>query len=165
MTRLEKLKKEYDELIERCNKILIKMSKEEAKSKIWKPEHDEQYFVITSTGSPAIYSWNNDTIDKGYYRIGNCFKTEENAIATLEKIEIYTELKRLAEEINTEPINWKNKYQYKFEISYSFSERKLVQDWWQTIKKTGIYSTNQSFLEIAIERIGEEKLLKLFKED
>lgn len=55
----------------------------------WKPIEDTEYFNIVITGSgPQIiqYTWKNDTIDRNSYKLGNCFKTIEEAEAKLEKI-------------------------------------------------------------------------------
>lgn len=97
-------------------------------------------------------------------KIGNCFKTKAEAEAVLEKIKIYTQLKRLAEEINTEPIDWGNGKQRKYCIICN-EDNILAKTWDIKIRTVGnVHSTNENFLDIALERIGEENLLKLFKE-
>lgn len=55
----------------------------------WKPMEDTTYFNILITGGVTQiipYTWRNDTIDRNLYKLGNCFKTKEEAEAKLEQI-------------------------------------------------------------------------------
>ena len=55
----------------------------------WKPIEDTKYFHIIITGSIAQiddYIWNNDEVDRDLYKLGNCFKTKEEAEAKLKQI-------------------------------------------------------------------------------
>ena len=121
--------------------------------------------MIEADGEVREYTWYDDGCDEKCYTIGNCFKTREEAEKAEEKAKIYTQLKRLAEEINTEPVDWNNGGQLKFRISYDWDDGVLFQENNHSIQnQCAIYCTNRDYLEIAIERIGEENLLKLFKE-
>lgn len=157
MDKLEELKKKYKELGEEIEKL-------ENESKVWKPENGEQYWYLTSDGDMDVDDWGDWECDNARYEIGNCFKTETEAEVMLEKFQIYTELKRLAEEINIEPIDWDNFRQNKYRIKYNNCDKRLECEYMSYIQHFGIYSTNPDFLEIALERIGRDRLLKLFKE-
>ncbi|MBQ8298423.1 MAG: hypothetical protein IJX99_01105 [Clostridia bacterium] len=157
MDKLQELKKKYKELGEEIERL-------ENQGKVWTPKVSEKYWCIIPSGYVDFDTWANNCLDIDRYQIGNCFKTKEEAEKVVEKMEIYTELKRLAEEINTEPIEWVKPEQRKYYISYD-REGKLEGTWLTNLRgATEIYSTNKDFLKIAKERIGEEKLLKLFRE-
>lgn len=159
--RLQELEKKYEELGEEIEKLKA----EENNAKGWKPEYEESYWTVGSDGDIWHDTWLDVDEDEANYEMGNCFKTEVEGVAVVEKIKIYTELKRLAEEINIEPVDWKNKEQVKNYICYNHSFKKLVGVSIKAQQDMGIiYSTNRAFLDIAKKRIGEEKLLKLFKE-
>lgn len=156
-----------EELEQQAKAILEEIEKLKKEEKVWKPKDDEKIFIVSGNGNVESfhfcesYNWN-----KGYLKMGNYFKTKEEAAKVAEKVKIYTQLKRLAEEINTEPIDWKGMKHNKTAISYNHNIGALEQvtlGWTQEIGQ--IYCTNLDFLEIAKKRIGEENLLKLFKEE
>lgn len=158
MSKLEELEKKYKELGEEIERL-------KNEGKVWKPKEDEDYWVIEPDGDVFGSNWDDCPQERAMYSMGNCFKTEEEAEAMAEKIKIYTELKRLAEEINTEPIDWGNVNQIKHYIMYDEGEKRFEQYMAFEVYGAGnIYSTNKDFLEIAKQRIGEDRLLKLFKE-
>lgn len=158
MNRLEELKQKYKELGEEIEKL-------EKQGKVWKPEKEESYYTIYSDGAFDRATWHDSIPGNKRYAIGNCFRTKEEAEATVEKLKIYTQLKRLAEEINTEPVDTKSPVKNRYHICLSTSQRGLTLVTTSCWVHTGvIYSTNKDFLDIAKERIGEENLLKLFEE-
>ncbi|MBQ8043090.1 MAG: hypothetical protein IJ272_02935 [Clostridia bacterium] len=156
--RLQELKKKYKELGEEIERL-------ENQGKVWAPKVSEKYWCITPSGYVDFDTWANNCLDIDRYQMGNCFKTKEEAEKVIEKMEIYTQLKRLAEEINTEPIDWGDSTQKKHRIFYDWDERELLTDNNNVFQMMGtIYCTSKEFLDIAKERIGEDRLLKLFKE-
>ena len=54
----------------------------------WEPKKGESYFSILLRQIPEIahYSWTGDSLDMNFYKMGNCFKTEEEVVAKLEQI-------------------------------------------------------------------------------
>lgn len=159
MNKLKELEQKYKELGEEIERL-------KNQGKVWKPEKGEDYMHLSSTGLLCRDSWGDYGEDEARYGIGNCFRTKEEAEAMAEKIKIYTQLKRLAEEINTEPIDWNNQHQNKYSFFY---EEGMLEPFQQYLalrckEMCVIFSTNRDFLKIAKERIGEENLLKLFKE-
>lgn len=162
MNKIEELEKQAKSILEEIEKL---KKEEKVESKVWKPKENETYFVICLDGEVGESVWENTEIDEKLYEIGNCFNTYKEAEKAVEKAKIYTQLKRLAEEINTEPIDWENREQTKYYIGIDLTSNKLHQYWGSIVKEFGqIYCTNKNFLDIALERIGEENLLKLFKE-
>ncbi len=55
----------------------------------WKPEVDEEYWFLTPSGDVDVYLWRNDKIDHGFYKFGNCFKTEKQAKAAAKGVKEY----------------------------------------------------------------------------
>lgn len=87
----------------------------------------------------------------------------ENDFLTYKSIK--RELQDLADELNkVKPINWSDGSQAKFSINFDFTVKELGLSYTYRLKELGIYSTDKYFLERAKERIGEERLIKLFKE-
>lgn len=75
------------------------------------------------------------------------------------------ELQELADELNeAEPINWENCQQRKYCIIFDFRNNILDCPYNYSFRSLSIYSTDERFLEKAKERIGEDRLIKLFKE-
>lgn len=75
------------------------------------------------------------------------------------------ELQALADELNeAEPIDWRDRSQAKYSINLDSVNKELGLSYTYRLKGLNIYSTDEEFLKKAKERIGEERLIKLFKE-
>lgn len=75
------------------------------------------------------------------------------------------ELQDLADELNkVKPIDWRDRSQAKYSINLDSVNKELGLSYTYRLKGLNIYSTNEEFLKKAKERIGEERLIKLFKE-
>lgn len=75
------------------------------------------------------------------------------------------ELQALADELNeAEPIDWRDRSQAKYSINFDSVNEELGLSYTYRLKELNIYSTDKEFLKKAKERIGEERLIKLFKE-
>ena len=55
------------------------------KRKPWKPKEGESYYIVETNGSIGVEEWWAETIDMNYYKIGNCYRTSEEAEANHEK--------------------------------------------------------------------------------
>lgn len=51
-------------------------------TKKWKPRKHQRYWVVnlSSVSGAWCYTWDGDSLDNRFYDIGNCFKTEAEAI-------------------------------------------------------------------------------------
>ena len=106
--KIEELENKIKELKEELEKL-----KEEKKNKRWRAERDESYYFIDSNGE--VYSTADSlNFDKVRYYIHNYFKTEAEAQTVADNIKTHIELMELAEELNTEPIDWKKVYKKYF---------------------------------------------------
>ena len=49
------------------------------KRKPWKPKLDEEYYYVDETGYACSDPWVDSAFDFVFYKIGNCYKTKEDA--------------------------------------------------------------------------------------
>lgn len=162
MQNLEELKKKYEEL----GKEIERLEKEK-ENKRWRATNDIRYFILDSWGRIISVTDVLDPSDEFRYKTRNYFKTHEEAQRYLDNLNTYYDLMDLAEELNNgEKVNWNDMIQSKYYIYYNFNTDKLQQTSMSYIKNVGqIYSLNENFLDIALKRIGKERLEKLFKEE
>lgn len=163
MDNLEDLKKQISELQSKVAK-LENESKEEKKGKRWRAKMNDTYFYINDAGYVDVSHENNDSFDKYRFKTRNYFKTEEEAEEYQEVINTYYDLMDLAEELNNgEKIDWNDNQQCKYTIYYSFKCDTLDDGIAYVGKEFGqIYCLDGDFVEKAIEKIGKDKLIKLF---
>lgn len=55
------------------------------KRKPWKPKFEEEYFSVGVDGTTESGVWLNDFLDHSLYKIGNCYRTIEEARANRSK--------------------------------------------------------------------------------
>ena len=65
-----------------------------SKSKSYRPEMNDDYFTIEDDGTVYCFEYTFCTYDEVNYENGNCFKTEEEALAHKEKVDKTWKLKR-----------------------------------------------------------------------
>lgn len=131
-----------------------------SKGMVWKPEYDEWYFYVSGYGVIGSNVWINDYTDNGYYEIGNCFKTEEEAKFALEKTKVEAELCRFAEKNNEYEIDWKDEDQEKWFIYY-YSDKICPYQTYSTMRND-IYFSSKEIAKQAVDNIGEERLKKYY---
>ena len=80
----------------------------------WKPTKGDEYWSIYNNGDIDKSTWNDDDTDKERYRMGNCYRTEEDA-KHAKKVQIArTRIKRSS---NFKP-DWNDRDQAKWYVSY-----------------------------------------------
>ena len=162
MKNLEELKKKYEEL----GKEIKRLEKEKS-CKRWRAKLRENYYCVGKTGDIVILTDEFGGYDNFAYQTRNYFKTREEAQRHLDNINTYYDLMDLAEELNEgEEIDWENLHQIKYSITYDTDDKKIFSTSNNVIKNLGrIYCLNKNFLEVAKQKIGEERLESLFKEE
>lgn len=151
---------------------LVKKSTEE-KPKVWKPKDDEEYYYILPNGNVSheskfykpLYAnhYKNYLSNKeGRYSIGNCYRTEKEALFALEKLKVIAELKRFAQERN-DKIYWNNG-SWKYCIAYDYTANKVIYMSAMTSKRNDIYFTSEEIAQQAIKTIGADRLKKYYFE-
>ena len=161
MQNLEELKKKYEELGKEIEEL--EKQKENIRRRA---DYGEKYYIISTSGTIITSREENDEVDNLRYKTRNYFKTEEEAEKYLDNLNTYYDLMDLAKELNNgEEIDWGDFKQYKYYIYYNFMEGlKLCPA--HVVKDLGqIYCLNPNFLFIALKRIGEKRLKKLFEEN
>lgn len=103
---------------------------------------------------------------KYYVSTGQLFFSEKAREEAIFKMEIETKLKNIAERLNAgKNIDWNDMNQEKFGLYYNFEEEELYLLVVYYRKSQGvIYCLDQKFLEVVKQEIGEENLIKYFKE-
>ena len=164
MDNLEEIKKELSDLQSKVAKIENE-SKEEKKGKRWRAEINDTYFYIDDTGYSDYSHEDKEYADDFRYKTRNYFKSEEEAEEYREVMNTYYDLMDLAEELNNgEKIDWNDNQQCKYTIFYDFEDNFLNRNNAYVCKEFGqIYCLDGDFVEKAIEKIGEDRLKKLFK--
>lgn len=163
MDNLEDLKKQISELQSKVAKIENEI-KEEKKGKRWRARINNPYFYVDDFGEVDGCHEYNEYGDNYRYKTRNYFATYEEAEEYQEVMNTYYDLMDLAEELNNgEKIDWNDFDQCKYLISYNNKNKKLEIDNVLKIQDIGqIYCLDGDFLEKAIEKIGKDKLIKLF---
>lgn len=130
----------------------------------WKPEKGETYFIVDSKNVLDCCNDNWD-ITKMHYHFYNCFQTYEQAEAEVEKILIRRQLEDIARRLNKgQKIVWKDAYQDKYYIYLETETDELI--YGESIWSKGqgvVYCLDSSFLDVAIQEIGEERLKKYLR--
>ena len=157
--KLQELEKKYEELGKEIEKL-----KNEKKGKRWKPDKNDDYYVIRH--GRIMFDCNKiQKVTDWDYSQGNCFKTRHEAEEHLENLKTKAELRALAEELNgDEVIDWNDGEQWKYCIFYTSRGNYIDRDEMCTCQNQGAtYCLDPDFLDKAIERIGEERLIKMIK--
>lgn len=158
MNRLEELERKCKELGKEIERLKGKSAER------WRADYAGEYWYIDGDiQSDNDKDWG---CDEYRFNIGNYFKTYEEADKVLNKTLIYNKLKDLALRLNKgETLDWSNENQKKFCIYFDNQANRLDYAYHTTYKEIGgIYSIDQEFLEVALDEIGEEDLIKLFEE-
>ncbi len=140
-----------ENLSEEERKQLMNLIKKSNGSKrnLWKPNYGRKYFYINDCGGIMNSEWYDDRIDSEFYKIGNCFKTKEEAELELERIKVKTELRRFSEENNEYEIDWKDKDQEKWCMCYSYYYGNIYFIDAGSYKRNDIYFTSKEIGEQA----------------
>lgn len=166
MEEIEEIKKELSELQSKVAKIEneSKEEKKEKKGKRWSARINDTYFFINDYGEVDSCQEYNDDEDNYRYKTRNYFVAEEEAEEYQEIIKTYYDLMDLAEELNNgEKIDWNDKGQYKNSLYYDYDSDTLEQESIYGYKELGqIYCLDDNFKKKAVEKIGVDKLIKLF---
>ena len=54
-------------------------------TKPWKPNDNEEFYVVLSDGDVRRKYWDDCATCKNYYKLGNCYSTKEEAEANRDK--------------------------------------------------------------------------------
>lgn len=143
----------------------MKKMLEDCEYERWKPKKSEAYYYV-SHFSEVFNDVNEGTyIDVRRYKAYNCFRTKKQAKLEAEKILVRRQLEDIARRLNRgRKIDWSDTNQRKYYIYIGMRNNHLL--WGQDIlvKTEGtVYCLDKSFLDAAIQEIGQERLEKYLK--
>jgi len=134
------------------------------------PSVGDRYWCISINGIACSDTWNNDGADHMRYAIGNVYYSEEEANFAVEKKLITQELKDFALEHNDGKIDWFDGLPKFHLVAHYVSKSKSVvieiacsftyED--DMYKRKDVYFTSLKLPQQAIDKIGEERLLKYY---
>lgn len=133
---------------------------------LWKPKTDDRYWSIDYMYChPTNDVYKDMDSDKYIISLGLYAKTKEEAEAKIEALQVHQQLKEIAHELNNGvEIDW-NDSQYKYYLIFDYFNGE-IEDITTKYTKYGsaIYCLSEKFKDVAIERIGKEKLERYLKE-
>ena len=160
------------ELEQNISSIKEELSKLEEKLKTFKsgvdrqmPENGDIYYFIGGVRASVFENkWTNDSYDQQRFNSYNCFKTEEEAQKEIDRRLIKAKLNEIANRLNGgQVIDWHSAIQRKYYLNLDYGVTlNLSYSLINKIEGT-TYCLSQDFLEVAIEEIGEECLVKYIK--
>lgn len=83
----------HKDQLEKNPNILTDWFEEIKETTRWKPETDQKYYFIRTSGYVYDSIWTNDSIDDGRFEIGNCFESREEAEKAVERLKAWERLK------------------------------------------------------------------------
>lgn len=146
----EEERKQLLDLVEKANT---------PKSMLWKPEKDEAYFYIISTGEVARDVSENSASDETSFSIGNYFRTAEEAEFAVERLKVLHELRQYANGFH--PVKDR---EGGFVLAYYYrsQEIEIVDGDGVEYLFADIYFETREIAQAAIKGIGEERLKKYY---
>ena len=133
-------------------------------NKRWRAENGNTYWTLHNEGSLEFIKERNDTIDDKTHKLGNYFKTKEEAELYRKKLVITQKVKDIAIRLG-EPTedDWKDPDVEKFYFAFDCQFGDFALHLTRQYKTFGnIYCLDTDFLEVCLEEIGEEDLKLIF---
>lgn len=135
-------------------KLKEELNKQEEPNRRWKPVFGERYWFID--GNTFYTDWDEAVIDNDRYKLGNVFKTEEEAKFAVEQLKILAELKEYAYD---DKWNKGNNYYY---IVFCYTSMNIEIYRAKYLKESISYFSSAEQARKAINAIGEERLKKYY---
>lgn len=147
------MNEEFRELIEEIGEWLKGLENKYNSKEEW-PKEGDYYWIIDDLGLFVRHCWRGSLFDKKMFKVGNIFKTEEEAEHTLEKLKVIQELKQMAGPFRTGRNNYLIQYDSMHDrlISVLYTER--------VVAYGNFYFYDEAELYKAIDRIGEGRIKK-----
>ena len=156
--------------IEKTKQHLANMEKmlKECECVRWKPKDFSPYFYVDSCMKIEQSDFYSDTyIHRERYNTYSTFKTREEAKKEAEKILVRRQLEDIARRLNKgNKIDWNNDKQFKYYICIDSCDNEII---WgreiQYISQGVVYCLDMDFYNVAIQEIGEERLIKYLRSE
>ena len=163
------LKQQLEAAQQEITKLQQAIEKAEAENEAL-PKDGDEYWYIISLGDYVVDTFSkSNNFDAMRIAIGNCYKTKEEAEQAVEKMKVMTELKRLADKSWKEAgveIDWPDENTAKYLVRYNMEYDAVIIDWNSVIKNINdFYFHSGEKAREAIDKIGEERLKSVFKQN
>ena len=165
MTTIQELEQNISSIREELSKLEEKLKTFKSRVGRQMPENGDIYYFIGGVRASVFENkWTNDSYDQQRFNSYNCFKTVEEAQKEIDRRLIKAKLNEIANRLNGgQVIQWNSAIQRKYYLSLD-SGVSLSLSFSIIVKSEGTtYCLSQDFLEVAIEEIGEECLVKYIK--
>ena len=143
-----------EEVIKLIEEFEERLEKLKEKYKECEFEKGDFCWSISESGSHIGSAWRGDEYNESCYRIGNAFKTQEEAIFMVNKLEVIHELKQLARPFSSEVSNWLIQYSNELDMF-------IISPYEGNVVAYGdFYFDDQEEAKKAINKIGEGRIKK-----
>jgi len=127
---------------------------------IFIPKFADRVYFVNWEGNIVNYVICNSEQSTHLIKSGKCFRTEEDAVRARNRSYANRELEVLADELNGRvDIDWEDLDQEKFFIEYNYAIKCF--EYYSTgghWRGETTYCLDYNFLEVALEKLGENKL-------
>jgi hypothetical protein len=165
MSRIEELENEIKGLENRKIELLKQLELEEQKTEIVYPfEKGDDYYFVGRDGSISDWVWNGVEFEKQYYKLGNAFKTEQEAIRERDKRILLTRFKQFRDKCNGD---WKpdlNNTKYYIYLDCDYLMLNIFSSMIRDAFNLFGYFKNKEDCQRAIELFGDE-IKRLYVEE
>ena len=161
-------REEILEEIEKTKEHLANMEKmlKECEYERWNPKPSQEYYCVDDSNVVRRVNFNTmNAYDRDRIKTYNCFQTREQAETEAEKILVRRMLEDIARRLNKrEKPDWIKCYQKKYYLGYTPINSRITLEYTTTnIAQGTVYCLDKSFRDIAIQEIGEERLIKYLR--
>lgn len=156
LNEINELKQKLKELENKAQNL------QENEYKRWRASEDENYWYVASNGDIYDDCEYYEEPDNFRYSIGNYFRTQQEAQEYKENLITKQKLKDLALRLNKGvEIDWNKDDCYCIYLDYKQGLQQEGESFY--VDLGNVYCLDENFLDIAIQEIGEEALIKLIK--
>lgn len=155
---MEELLKELAETKAKIADIEKKIEEKKSETRRWKPRTAEEYWWIPSVGEIGSSIWDDDEVDNGRWRIGNCYQTEEECEFAIEKLKVIAKLKEYEEPKNSV---WDEKSVHYY-IYYDYTIEEVSIGCTIFIKRNESYFESREKARQAIDAVEEKRIKKYY---
>ena len=149
--QLEALKEHQAKGEEQIRQLEIELEQAIEAEKSW-PQYGDKYYFLSDGEDFSQTTWRDDSFDFGTLKVGNCYRTQEEAEFEVERRKVMTELKKFSREFVVGERNYYIKWD--FDVSDFFTDfgvfHKLDSLYFESIEKAW---------EV-IKMVGEDRIKK-----
>lgn len=167
MSRIEELTKQIEEIDKQRIELQQELELEKQKNEIVYPfEKGDDYYFVGRDGSISDWVWNGVEFEKQYYKLGNIFRTEQEAIRERDRRILLTRFRQFRDKCNGD---WKPNFdndKWNTYIAFHHNRNKLEIHSCCNLETFALfgYFRNYADAERAIELFGDE-IKRLFVEE